>query len=109
MKAEAEQAALEALKEENPRPMPSRSPSPKRAKRARAAARPPTLPRRSPSGKDLTGRAPEAPGEVQDPQLQPLQALWAPACVLPQVGLCRICLREVAHEGYVPGLTKSSW
>jgi small subunit ribosomal protein S14 len=24
-------------------------------------------------------------------------------------GLCRICLRELAHEGYVPGLTKSSW
>jgi small subunit ribosomal protein S14 len=24
-------------------------------------------------------------------------------------GLCRICLREVAHEGQIPGLTKSSW
>jgi small subunit ribosomal protein S14 len=24
-------------------------------------------------------------------------------------GLCRICLREAAHEGYVPGMTKSSW
>ena len=24
-------------------------------------------------------------------------------------GLCRICLREVAHHGYIPGLTKSSW
>ena len=24
-------------------------------------------------------------------------------------GLCRICLREVASEGYIPGLTKSSW
>ena len=24
-------------------------------------------------------------------------------------GLCRICLREMAHEGYVPGMTKSSW
>jgi len=23
--------------------------------------------------------------------------------------LCRICLRELAHEGEVPGLTKSSW
>ena len=23
--------------------------------------------------------------------------------------LCRICLREAAHEGYVPGMTKSSW
>jgi large subunit ribosomal protein L5 len=24
-------------------------------------------------------------------------------------GLCRICLREAAHQGYVPGMTKSSW
>ncbi|TML56326.1 MAG: 30S ribosomal protein S14, partial [Actinobacteria bacterium] len=24
-------------------------------------------------------------------------------------GLCRICLRELAHEGSIPGMTKSSW
>lgn len=24
-------------------------------------------------------------------------------------GLCRICLRELAHRGVIPGLTKSSW
>ena len=24
-------------------------------------------------------------------------------------GLCRICLRELAHNGYIPGMTKSSW
>ena len=24
-------------------------------------------------------------------------------------GLCRICLRDAAHNGYVPGMTKSSW
>ena len=24
-------------------------------------------------------------------------------------GLCRICLRELAHEGVIPGMTKSSW
>ncbi len=24
-------------------------------------------------------------------------------------GLCRICLREAAHNGYVPGMSKSSW
>ncbi|MGH2916396.1 MAG: type Z 30S ribosomal protein S14, partial [Solirubrobacteraceae bacterium] len=23
-------------------------------------------------------------------------------------GVCRICLRELAHNGYVPGITKSS-
>lgn len=24
-------------------------------------------------------------------------------------GLCRICLREQAHAGVIPGMTKSSW
>jgi small subunit ribosomal protein S14 len=24
-------------------------------------------------------------------------------------GLCRIGLRELAHNGYIPGMTKSSW
>ena len=28
---------------------------------------------------------------------------------LRKFGLCRICVREVQHEGYIPGLTKSSW
>ena len=24
-------------------------------------------------------------------------------------GLCRICFRKMAHEGVIPGVTKSSW
>jgi len=24
-------------------------------------------------------------------------------------GLCRICLRDLAHQGVIPGVTKSSW
>ena len=24
-------------------------------------------------------------------------------------GLCRICLRELTHEGKIPGVTKASW
>jgi small subunit ribosomal protein S14 len=24
-------------------------------------------------------------------------------------GVCRICLRDLAHNGYIPGMTKSSW
>jgi small subunit ribosomal protein S14 len=24
-------------------------------------------------------------------------------------GLCRICLRQMAHAGEIPGVTKSSW
>jgi len=32
-----------------------------------------------------------------------------PRAVYRKFGLCRICLREAAHEGYVPGMKKSSW
>ena len=24
-------------------------------------------------------------------------------------GLCRICMREMAHSGYLPGIRKASW
>jgi small subunit ribosomal protein S14 len=29
--------------------------------------------------------------------------------VLRKFGLCRICLREVASQGLIPGVRKSSW
>lgn len=29
--------------------------------------------------------------------------------VLRKFGLCRICFREMAHRGELPGITKSSW
>jgi small subunit ribosomal protein S14 len=32
-----------------------------------------------------------------------------PRAVFRKFGLCRICLRDAAHEGYIPGMTKSSW
>ena len=32
-----------------------------------------------------------------------------PRAVYRKFGLCRICLRELAHQGAVPGMTKSSW
>ena len=32
-----------------------------------------------------------------------------PRSVYRKFGLCRICLRELAHDGMVPGMTKSSW
>ncbi len=32
-----------------------------------------------------------------------------PHSVYRKVGLCRICLREMAHAGQLPGITKSSW
>jgi small subunit ribosomal protein S14 len=32
-----------------------------------------------------------------------------PKAVFRKFGLCRICLRELAHQGVIPGMTKSSW
>ena len=32
-----------------------------------------------------------------------------PRAVYKKFGLCRICLRELAHAGQIPGMTKSSW
>ena len=31
-----------------------------------------------------------------------------PRAVYRKFGLCRICLRELAHNGYIPGMTKSA-
>ena len=32
-----------------------------------------------------------------------------PHSVYHKFGLCRVCLRELAHRGALPGVTKSSW
>ena len=32
-----------------------------------------------------------------------------PRAVYRKFGLCRICLRERAHIGEIPGMTKASW
>ena len=32
-----------------------------------------------------------------------------PHSVYRTFGLCRVCLRELAHRGELPGVTKSSW
>ena len=32
-----------------------------------------------------------------------------PLSVYRKFGLCRICVREMAHAGELPGITKSSW
>ena len=37
------------------------------------------------------------------------QRCGRPRAYYRKFGLCRICLREVAHQGVIPGLTKSSW
>jgi small subunit ribosomal protein S14 len=32
-----------------------------------------------------------------------------PRAVYKQFGLCRLCFREMAHMGEIPGVTKASW
>ncbi len=32
-----------------------------------------------------------------------------PRAVYRKFGLCRICLRELAHAGHLPGVQKASW
>ncbi len=37
------------------------------------------------------------------------QRCGRPHSVYRKFGLCRICVREMAHRGELPGVTKSSW
>ena len=37
------------------------------------------------------------------------QKCGRPHSVYRKFGLCRICFREMAHAGELPGITKSSW
>ncbi|MFN2525609.1 MAG: type Z 30S ribosomal protein S14 [Actinomycetota bacterium] len=32
-----------------------------------------------------------------------------PRAVYRNFGLCRLCFREMAHTGEIPGITKASW
>ncbi|MCR4562746.1 MAG: type Z 30S ribosomal protein S14 [Bacilli bacterium] len=37
------------------------------------------------------------------------QRCGRPHGVIRKFGLCRICLRELAHKGEIPGMKKASW
>ena len=37
------------------------------------------------------------------------QRCGRPRAVYKRFGLCRLCFREMAHNGEIPGITKSSW
>jgi len=32
-----------------------------------------------------------------------------PRAYMRKFGMCRVCFRELAHKGELPGVTKSSW
>jgi len=37
------------------------------------------------------------------------QRCGRPRAYMRKFGLCRICFRELANEGKIPGVTKASW
>ncbi len=37
------------------------------------------------------------------------QRCGRPKAVYRKFGLCRVCLRTMAHAGEIPGVTKASW
>jgi small subunit ribosomal protein S14 len=37
------------------------------------------------------------------------QVCGRPKSVYRDFGVCRVCLRKMAHEGLLPGVRKSSW
>lgn len=37
------------------------------------------------------------------------QRCGRPRAVYRRFGLCRLCFREMAHNGEIPGITKASW
>ena len=37
------------------------------------------------------------------------QRCGRPHSVLKKYGICRICFRELAHKGEIPGVKKASW
>jgi small subunit ribosomal protein S14 len=37
------------------------------------------------------------------------QVCGRPRAFYRDFGLCRLCLRKMAHEGLIPGIRKSSW
>lgn len=37
------------------------------------------------------------------------QRCGRPRAVFRKFGLCRICLRQLAHRGEIPGVMKASW
>ena len=110
LKAEAEAAAYEQLKEENPEAYETPTPVRGRGRRGRGRSR----------GRGARGdqgvmaktsqRVRQQRGsKYKTRNYNRCKRCGRPRAYLRKFGLCRICLREIAHEGMIPGLTKSSW
>ena len=49
------------------------------------------------------------PGKFKVRRYHRCQVCGRPRGYLRKFGMCRICFRELAQRGMIPGLTKSSW
>ena len=48
--------------------------------------------------------------EILYKRIYSLQNLWtSPLLYLRKYGICRICFRELAYKGQIPGVKKASW
>ena len=108
MRAEAEQAALEQLKEENPEAYAKPEPEDEEDEDGDGEEDFRVEKKRS-NGKDVTTRQAGEGVQVQGPQLQPLPQVRSLPRGLPQVRPLPDLPARAAHKGYVPGMTKSSW
>ena len=60
-------------------------------------------------GQDLPARPQARPAKYKTREYTRCRRCGRARSVYRKFGLCRICLRELAHDGYIPGMTKSSW
>ena len=58
---------------------------------------------------EVTDREGQARAALQGAAYSRCNRCGRPRAVYKKFGLCRICLRDLAHEGEIPGMTKSSW
>ena len=61
------------------------------------------------SGKEVSRRQAARPQKYKARNYTRCNRCGRPRAVFRKFGLCRICLRELAHQGAIPGMTKSSW
>ena len=60
-------------------------------------------------GQDFTGVRQQRPAKYKTRAYTRCRRCGRARAVYRKFGVCRICLRELAHNGYIPGMTKSSW
>ena len=103
LKAEAEAAAYEQLKEENPEAYETPTPSEEEDESRDGRGDQGVMAKTSQRVRQQRG------SKYKTRNYNRCKRCGRPRAYLRKFGLCRICLREIAHEGMIPGLTKSSW